>query len=125
MSQNIYDSCDSELIDENSISDLLREFDVIQSTDNRYDFCSMLDTIYYTYSVMLTEIRQKKREIMTAIFESNPKLSQEKSVLKEKLDAEPEYASVHEKEEKLFQFLEHIQNIKNNVVYLLKDEDNE
>ena len=59
---------------------------------------------------------------MSSLFENNPKLAQEKSVLKEKLDADEEYARFHKNEEMLFQLTEHLQNIKNNIVYLYKEE---
>lgn len=94
-----------------------------ENISNKYDFCSVLETLYFSFSVILAEVRAKRRDITTSLFENNPKLATEKSVLKDKLDAEPEYAKIHKYEEQLFQFLEHIQNIKNNIVYLYGDED--
>ena len=90
--------------------------------NNKFDLCVGLDTLHYCFSTILSQIRQTRREITKAIFAENPKLSQEKSVLKEKLDVYPEYAAVHEKEEMLFQLIEHIANLKNNIVWLLKSE---
>ena len=71
---------------------------------------------------MLSEIRVKKRNVLTGIFEIKPKLAEEKSVLEKKLDAEPEYAKYKEKEEYLFQIIEHINNLKNNITWLIREE---
>lgn len=122
MSTNIYNEFNSELITEEDIDQALTNLN--QSlTKSKFEFCSSIETVYYIYSVLLSEVRQKKREVMSVLFEQNPKLAQEKSVLKEKLDADIEYATLHKVEELLFQFTEHLQNIKNNVVYVFKEED--
>lgn len=122
MATSIYNEFNSELITEDDIGQALT--DLNQSLEmSKFEFCSSIETLYYTYSVLLSEIRQKKREVMSALFEQNPKLAQEKSVLKEKLDADIEYAKLHNVEELLFQFTEHLQNIKNNVVYMFKEEE--
>lgn len=104
-------------------TDLMLSLNKENLYNDKYNFCSTLETIYFSFSVILSEVRAKRREITTGLFESNPKLAQEKSVLKDKLDAEPEYAKIHKLEEQLFQFLEHIQNTKNNVIYLLGNKD--
>ena len=82
---------------------------------------STLETLHYCFSVILSEVRQIKRDILTGIFIQKPKLLEEKSVLEKKLDAEPEYAKYKEKEEYCFQFLEHISNIKNTITWLVKE----
>ena len=122
MSNKLMDDCSSELVSEDEVKQAQQ---ILFESNNctKAEFCSSLETIYYIFSIILSEIRQQKREIMTAIFQTNPKLSQEKSVLKDKLDAEPEYAILHQKEELLFQFIEHIQNIKNNITYVYSKED--
>lgn len=118
---NLYAEIGSNIILEDDIK--LAKENLTKTYDSKFECCSGLETIYYCFSIMLSEVRQKKREVTTAIFEQNPKLSQEKSVLKEKLDAEPEYAILHKEEEQLFQFIEHIQNIKNNIIYVYKEDD--
>lgn len=92
--------------------------------DQKFDLCVTLDTIQFYFSTILTEVRQNKRNITTSIFSDNPKIAQEKSVLKEKLDSFPEYACIHKLEEMLFQYIEYIGNLKNNIVYLYKEDDN-
>ena len=123
MATEIYNKCNIEIITEDDISTALEDINKTKN-ENKYEFCSSLETLYYIYSVILSEVRQKKRELMFLLFESNPKLAQEKSVLKEKLDADPDYAILHNVEELLFQFTEHIQNVKNSVVYMFKDGEN-
>lgn len=121
VSDRIFDTFDSQLV---CIDEILEAFENLKCYNNeeaKYEFCSALETLYYCFSVVLSDVRQNKREIMTALFQQNPKLAQEKSVLKDKLDAEPEYAKMHQLEEQLFQLVEHIQNIKNNVIYLYKE----
>lgn len=120
MIDNLYAEIGSDIILEDEIK-LVKE-NLTKTYDSKFECCSELETIYYCFSVILSEVRQKKREVTTAIFEQNPKLSQEKSVLKEKLDAEPEYAILHKEEEQLFQFIEHIQNIKNNINEYYKED---
>lgn len=123
MATEIYNKCNIEIITEDDISTALEDINKTKN-ENKYEFCSSLETLYYIYSVILSEVRQKKRELMSLLFESNPKLAQEKSVLKEKLDADTDYAILHNVEELLFQFTEHIQNVKNSVVYMFKDGEN-
>ena len=123
VSSEIFSSCGSCLVDKNYIKEakqILKE----SNEQSKLEFCSAVETLYYIFSVILSEVRQKKRELMSLLFESNPKLAQEKSVLKEKLDADPDYAILHNVEELLFQFTEHIQNVKNSVVYMFKDGEN-
>lgn len=124
MSKHIYDTC-------NCVDIAITDIDIEEARQNlidsnettKSDFCIALNTLYYCYSVMLTEIRNKRRMIMSAVFEQNPKLSQEKSVLKEKLYAIPEYSDIYHKEELLFNFLEHLENIKNSISYLYKEDE--
>ena len=85
MATEIYNKCSIEIITEDDISTALEDINKAKN-ENKYEFCSSLETLYYIYSVILSEVRQKKRELMSLLFESNPKLAQEKSVLKEKLD---------------------------------------
>lgn len=98
---------------------------LLKEAQNKFEFCTALDTLNCMYSMILSEVRQKKREVVTAIFQQKPKLSEEKSVLEKKLDAEPEYAKYKEKEERLFNFINYLNNIKNNVTWLIKEEENE
>lgn len=121
VSSEIFSSCDSCLVDKNDIKEakqILKE----SNEQSKLEFCSAVETLYYIFSVILSEVRQTKRQIMSSLFENNPKLAQEKSVLKEKLDADEEYARFHKNEEMLFQLTEHLQNIKNNIIYLYKEE---
>lgn len=122
MANNILDSYLSDVITQEDIDKAVKSITENNNT-NRFDFCSSIETASYCFSILLSEVRDNKREVMTALFNDNPKLAQEKSVLKEKLDAEPEYASLHGLEEQLFQIIEHLTSIKNNVTYLLKDEE--
>lgn len=121
VSDEIFSSCGSSLVNKNDIKEakqILKE----SNEQSKLEFCSAIETLYYVFSVILSEVRQTKRQIMSSLFESNPKLAQEKSVLKEKLDADEEYAMFHKNEEMLFQLTEHLQNIKNNIAYLYKEE---
>lgn len=121
VSDEIFNSCSSCLVDKNDVKEakqLLKE----SNEQSKLEFCSAVETLYYIFSVILSEVRQVKRQIMSSLFENNPKLAQEKSVLKEKLDADEEYARFHKNEEMLFQLTEHLQNIKNNVAYMYKEE---
>lgn len=121
MAREIFSACDSSFVSQDDIEQALQ--DVKNTIDaTKLEFCSNIETLDYLFSVILSEIRAKKRSVMSSLFEQNPKLAQEKSVLKEKLDADEEYAKLHYSEELLFQFTEHIQNIKNNVIYLFKEE---
>lgn len=122
MAINIYNEFSSELITEEDVGQALTNLNRNLNT-SKFEFCSSIETLYYIYSVLLSEVRQKKREVMSVLFEQNPKLAQEKSVLKEKLDADIEFATLHKVEELLFQFTEHLQNTKNNVVYMFKEDE--
>nr|CAI9751398.1 hypothetical protein DGKKSRWO_DGKKSRWO_CDS_0107 [uncultured phage]CAI9752284.1 hypothetical protein CVNMHQAP_CVNMHQAP_CDS_0107 [uncultured phage] len=115
--------CNSSIISEDDIKQLIEQLQIESAT--KYELCASIDTISYTFSIMLSEVRQEKREIMTAIFESKPKIAEEKSVLEKKLDAIPEYAKQKEKEEYLFNFINHLKEIKNNITWLTKDDYNE
>lgn len=121
MANEIYSACNSELMTEDDLSLALNNLKEMSNT-TKLEFCSSIETLYYIFSVILSEVRAKKRDVMSSLFEQNPKLAQEKSVLKEKLDADEEYAQLHKQEELLFQFVEHMQNIKNNITYLFKEE---
>lgn len=120
----------SDKIYKDNKSDVISETDIVEAqqkleyeNNSKFEVCSALETLYYCYSVILSEVRQKKREVVAAIFEQKPKLAEEKSVLEKKLDAEPEYAKFKEREEYLFNFLEHIKEIKNNINWLIKEEE--
>ena len=123
MAIKIFESCNSNTIALDEIQEALNQLNNINSNVevSKYDLVSILDTIYYQYSVILSEIREQKRLILSGIFEQKPKLFSEKSVLEKKLDAEPEYAKYKEYEEYLFQFLEHINSIKNNIIWIVKE----
>ena len=119
LSNKIFNDCSSELIDKIEIDEIIETL-----KDNKTEklvVVSALETLHYCFSVILSEVRQIKRDILTGIFIQKPKLLEEKSVLEKKLDAEPEYAKYKEKEEYCFQFLEHISNIKNTIVWLVKE----
>lgn len=120
MANEIYSACNSNFITEDDLN--LALSNLKNQNITKLEFCSNIETLYYIFSVILSEVRAKKREVMSSLFEQNPKLAQEKSVLKEKLDADEEYAQLHKQEELLFQFVEHMQNIKNNITYLFKEE---
>lgn len=120
MANEIYSACNSNFMTEDDLNLALSSLKNQNIT--KLEFCSNIETLYYIFSVILSEVRAKKREVMSSLFEQNPKLAQEKSVLKEKLDADEEYAQLHKQEELLFQFVEHMQNIKNNITYLFKEE---
>lgn len=119
LSDKIFSDCNSELIDKTEINEVMETL-----KNNKIDkliVVSTLETLHYCFSVILSEVRQIKRDILTGIFIQKPKLLEEKSVLEKKLDAEPEYAKYKEKEEYCFQFLEHISNIKNTITWLVKE----
>lgn len=120
MANEIYSACNSNFMTEDDLN--LALSNLKNQNITKLEFCSNIETLYYIFSVILSEVRAKKREVMSSLFEQNPKLAQEKSVLKEKLDADGEYAQLHKQEELLFQFVEHMQNIKNNITYLFKEE---
>lgn len=114
----------------NNINSKIITFDDIQEAENmlfnatdKFEVCSSLDTIHYCFSIILSEVRQIKRQVLTGIFQNKPKLLDEKSVLEKKLDAEPEYADYKQKEEYIWQLLEHVNNIKNNINWLTKEEE--
>lgn len=119
LSDKIFSDCNSELIDKTEIDEVMETL-----KNNKIDkliVVSTLETLHYCFSVILSEVRQIKRDILTGIFIQKPKLLEEKSVLEKKLDAEPEYAKYKEKEEYCFQFLEHISNMKNTITWLVKE----
>lgn len=119
LSDKIFSDCNSELINKTEIDEVMETL-----KNNKIDkliVVSTLETLHYCFSVILSEVRQIKRDILTGIFIQKPKLLEEKSVLEKKLDAEPEYAKYKEKEEYCFQFLEHISNIKNTITWLVKE----
>lgn len=120
LSNKLYTENDSNLITENEIKDCQKN---LSQASTKYEICSSLETLYYCFSVILSEVRQKKRETISAIFQRFPKLADEKSVLEKKLDACPEYSNVKEKEEYLFQFLEHLTNIKTYINWLKNDDE--
>lgn len=113
--KNLIQDCKLELQNINDTPSLLEI-----TTENKYYICSILDTLYSVFSLLLSEVRIDKRQTLTSVFETHPKLLEEKSVLERKLDAIPEYAKCKEKEEYLFQFLEHIKSVKENIIWLVK-----
>ena len=119
LSDKIFSDCNSELIDKTEIDEVMETLK--NNNIDKLIVVSTLETLHYCFSVILSEVRQIKRDILTGIFIQKPKLLEEKSVLEKKLDAEPEYAKYKEKEEYCFQFLEHISNIKNTIVWLVKE----
>lgn len=122
ISDTLYDKSNSELITKDEITEAQQQLCL---AENKYDVCSALETMNYCFSVILSEIRVAKREILTAVFKERPNLLGEKSVLERKLDAEPSYAECKEKEEYLFNFINHLSNIKDNITWLTKKEDND
>lgn len=120
ISDKIYTLIGNKGIDKKDIDELQK---AIAFSTNKYDICSALETLHYYYSVMLTDIRHRKRLALSGIFSQKPKLMEEKSVLEKKLDAEPEYAKYKEIEEYLFQFLEHIVELKNLIVWQYKEDE--
>lgn len=110
-----------DIITEQYVTDALN---LLKESVDKLELCSNLDTIYYLFSMLLSQVRQRKREEITAIFASDKKIAEEKKALEKKLDSVPEYAELHYKEECLFQFIEHIASIKNNIVWLLKEDEN-
>lgn len=121
IAKEIFDFCDTELI---SITEIKETLDNIKNVTDKFSFCSNFETLHYIYSVILAEVRKKKRSVMSVLFEQNPKLAQEKSVLKEKLDVDEDYAKLHHQEELLFSFIEHIENIIKSVTYMIKEDEN-
>lgn len=118
--ESLFDKDD--LIDEQILKesqDLLASDDV----DNVFYLCSALETLHYCFSIILSEVRKSKREVITKIFEKDKKIAEEKKAIEKKLDSVPEYAELHYQEERLFQFLEHLNNVKNNITWLTKDEE--
>lgn len=122
LSNELYNKTNSNIITKEEIIEAQQQ---LKTAENKYDVCSALETMNYCFSVILSEIRVAKREILTAVFEEKPKLLEEKSVLERKLDAEPSYAECKEKEEYLFNFINHLSNIKDNITWLTKKEDND
>lgn len=118
--ESLFDKDD--LIDEQMLKecqDLLTSNDV----DDMFCLCSVLETLHYCFSIILSEVRKSKREVITKIFEKDKKIAEEKKAIEKKLDSVPEYAELHYQEERLFQFLEHITNVKNNITWLTKDDE--
>lgn len=121
--KEIYQRCSSniEFIFIEDVYDALKNLKEANRDEGKGDFCIAIETLRYSFSVILSEVRQKKREIMSSLFDGRPELAKEKSVLKEKLDAVPEFAEIHMQEELLFQLIEHLQSIQNAVTYLFKE----
>lgn len=120
LSSNLYDDIDSDIITKEDITEAQQQ---LSQADNKYNVCSAIETMVYCFSVILSEVRATKREILTVVFKEKPKLMDEKSVLERKLDAEPQYAEYKEKEEYLFNFINHLNNIKDNITWLTKKEE--
>lgn len=108
----------NDIITDEDITDLL---DQLQNIETKFDLCSTLESINYVFSIILSEIRQEKRNVVNAIFQTKPKLAEEKSVLEKKLDAEPEYSALKTQEEYLFNFLNHLKEVKNTVTWMVKE----
>lgn len=121
MSNRIFNLFSGDIITESDITDAQQQIDC---ANDKLSICSAIESMHYCFSVILTEVRQTKRDVLRGIFETKPDLAKEKSVLEKKLDAEPEYARYKQIEEYLFQFLEHLTNISNNIKWLVKDEEN-
>lgn len=119
----------SNLIEKNLIKynietqDIWSNSDINLLSDDKFQVCLNIETIYYYYSTILTEIRNKKREITSSLFKKIPALLNEKSVLEKKLDADPEYAEIKMYEEYLFQFLEHLREVKSIITWQYKEEE--
>lgn len=120
MSNKIFNLFSGDIITESDITDAQQQIDC---ANDKLSICSAIESMHYCFSVILTEVRQTKRDVLRGIFETKPDLAKEKSVLEKKLDAEPEYAKYKQIEEYLFQFLEHLTNILNNIKWLIKDEE--
>lgn len=120
LSSSLYDDVDSDIITKDDITEAQQQ---LSQADNKYNVCSAIETMVYCFSVILSEVRATKREVLTAVFKEKPKLMDEKSVLERKLDAEPQYAEYKEKEEYLFNFINHLNNIKDNITWLTKKEE--
>lgn len=121
MSNRIFNLFSGDIITESDITDAQQQIDC---ANDKLSVCSAIESMHYCFSVILTEVRQTKRDVLRGIFDTKPDLAKEKSVLEKKLDAEPEYAKYKQIEEYLFQFLEHLTNILNNIKWLVKDEEN-
>lgn len=120
MSNRIFNLFSGDIITESDITDAQQQIDC---ANDKLSICSAIESMHYCFSVILTEVRQVKRDVLRGIFETKPDLAKEKSVLEKKLDAEPEYAKYKQIEEYLFQFLDHLTNILNNIKWLVKDEE--
>lgn len=120
MSNSIFNSNMSNFITELDLEEAQEQLKV---AEDRFALCSALEDLSYCFSVILSEVREEKREILSAIFEEKPKLAEEKSVLEKKLDAEPQYADCKKREEYLFNFINHLSNTKDNLTWLTKKED--
>lgn len=122
LSQKLYIMCNEndDIICDNDLKDAQN---LLKEATDKYEICTAIETMHYMFSLILSSVRQKKRNVISAIFKQKPKLAEEKSVLEKKLDAEPEYAKEKEKEEYLFQFLEHLTNIRNNINWLFKSDE--
>lgn len=120
MSNKIYSMVQSDII---TREDIVEAQQSIEYANDKLSICSALETMHYCFSVILTEQRQTKREVLFGIFEQKPNLANEKSVLEKKLDAEPEYARCKNVEDYLYQFTEHIMNIRNNINWLVKEDE--
>lgn len=122
VSLHIYEECANTLQDiiitKNEIDNVINSIKIAAENDNKYEICSILETAYYCYSVLLSDVREQKRKVITSIFEKDKKVAEEKKALEKKLDSYPEYANLHGLEERLFQIITHISNIRNNIVWL-------
>lgn len=120
MSNKLFDLYSGEIITKDDVVDAQQQ---INCANDKLSICSAIESMHYCFSVILTEVRQVKRDVLRGIFETKPDLAKEKSVLEKKLDAEPEYAKYKQIEEYLFQFLDHLTNTLNNIKWLVKDEE--
>ena len=118
VADRLYADCNSEIISKEDVLDVKQ---AIITASNKFDICSALETLYYCFSVILSEVRQRKRETITAIFEQDKKIAEEKKALEKKLDSFPEYAELHRQEESIFQLLEHLNNIKTYINWLSEE----
>lgn len=120
MSERLYTMFPGKIITKEDIETAQKD---LQTAGDKITLCLALEAIHYSFSVILTEVRQIKRAILASIFEIKPKLAEEKSVLEKKLDAEPEYAKYKQIEEYMFQFLEHIETTRSTIYWLIKEEE--
>lgn len=120
MSDKIYNAFSGEIIKKDDVIEAQQQ---IEYATDKYSICAAIESMHYCFSIILTEVRQIRRKILTGIFEDKPDLLKEKSVLERKLDAEPEYAKYKEIEEFLFQFIDHLDNVRNNINWLIKEEE--